>query len=74
MSKKVLQKPLFSDTLKKKPKKLIMKKNPYNDILLDKYSGSMGGDKKLAHKRDRRDNRFIIEEDLLEEDLLEEEE
>ena len=51
-----------------------MKKNPYNDILLDKYSGSMGGDKKLAHKRDRRDNRFIIEEDLLEEDLLEEEE
>ncbi len=68
MSKKLLQKPLFSDTLKKKPKKLIMKKNPYNDILLDKYSGSMGGDKKLNHKRNRRDNRYIIEEELNEDD------
>ncbi len=64
MSKKILQKPLFSDTLKKKPKKLIMKKNPYNDILLDKYSGSMGGDKKLNHKRERREYKNIIEEEL----------
>ncbi len=68
MSKKPLQKPLFSDTLKKKPKKLIMKKNPYNDILLDKYSGSMGGDKKLDHKRNRVESRFIIEEELNEDD------
>lgn len=68
MPKKPLLKPLFSDTLKKKPKKLIVKKNPYNEILMDKYSGQMGGDKKLSHKRDRRENRFIIEDGLNEDD------
>lgn len=62
MSKKSLLKPLFSGILK--PERLITKKNPYNEILIDKYSGSMGGDKKLSHKRDRRKNRFIIEEGL----------
>ncbi len=66
MSKKILQKPLFSDTLK--PERLIVKKNPYHEILEDKYSGQMGGDKKLSHKRNRRENRFIIEEELNEDD------
>ena len=64
MSKKPLLKPLFSDTLKKKPKKLIVKKNPYHEILEDKYSGRMGGDKKLQHKRDRSQERYIIESEL----------
>ena len=67
MSKKILQKPLFSDTLKTS-RKLILKKNPYHEILEDKYSGSFGGDKKLSHKRDRREERYIVEEELLEMD------
>lgn len=62
MSKKILQKPLFSDTLK--PGRLIIKKNPYHEILEDKYSGQMGGGKRLDHKRNRRENRYIIESEL----------
>lgn len=64
MSKKPLLKPLFSDTIKKKPKKLIVKKNPYNEILMDKYSGIMDKNKRLQHKRDRREERYIIESEL----------
>ena len=63
MSKKK-ELPLFSDTLKKTPKRLIIKKNPYHEVLEDKYSGSMGGNKKLQHKRERRKYKNIIEEEL----------
>ena len=66
MSKKITQKPFFSDILKNE--RLIVKKKPYHEILEDKYSGQMGGDKRLSHKRIRRENRFIIEEELNEDD------
>lgn len=66
MSKKPLLKPLFSDILK--PGRLINKKNPYHEILEEGYSGPMGGDKRLSHKRDRRESKFIIEDGLNEND------
>ncbi len=56
------KKPLFSDIIK--PERLIIKKDPHHEILENKYSGSMGGDKKLHHKRNRRDYKRIIEESL----------
>ena len=59
--------PLFSDTLKKTPKRLIIKKNPYHEVLEEKYSGSMGGNKKLQHKRERRQEKYIINQELDEE-------
>lgn len=54
--------PLFSDTIK--PERLLIKKNLYHEILEEKYSDSLGGNKKLSHKRDRRNNKQIIEEEL----------
>jgi len=66
MKKKEL--PLFVDTLKKQPKKFKKRRNPYIDILINAPSGIIGGDKKLSHKRDRREERYIVEEELLEMD------
>ncbi len=60
------KKPLFSDIIK--PERLLIKKDPHHEIMEKKYSGAMEGDKKLHHKRDRRDYRRIIEESIEDEE------
>ncbi len=58
MKKKLLL-PLFSDTVK--PERLNNKKNSFHKI---EYFDSLSKDKKLEHKRDRRNNKHIIEDSL----------